>query len=189
MDDADSSAPGLARLAAAAEAPPGRAGPRDCGHFAIRIDRNGSWFYRGTPINRASLMGLFSRVLSRDAAGDYWLITPAERGRITVEDAPFLAVALERRGSARDQALIFRTNVGDLVTLDAVHPLRVATDPANGGPRPYILVRNGLEARVVRPVFYELVELAGEERVGHTTRFGVWSKGTFFPLDQAMDAA
>ena len=187
MDDADSSEPGLARLAAAAEAPPGRVRPRDCGHFAIRIDRNGSWFYRGTPINRASLVRLFSGVLSRDAAGAYWLITPAERGRITVEDAPFLAVALERRGSARDQALIFRTNVGDLVTLDAGHPLRVETDPANGGPRPYILVRNGLEARVVRPVFYELVELAGEERVGHTTRFGVWSTGTFFPLDQAMD--
>jgi len=179
----------LARIEAAAAAPQRKAPPRDCGHFDIRIDRDGSWFYRGTPINRASLMRLFSRVLSRDAAGDYWLITPAERGRITVEDAPFLAVALERRGSARDQALIFRTNVGDLVTLDAVHPLRVATDPANGGPRPYISVRNGLEARVVRPVFYELVELAGEERVGHTTRFGVWSKGTFFPLDQAMDAA
>ncbi|HKT17345.1 MAG TPA: DUF1285 domain-containing protein [Stellaceae bacterium] len=184
--DADDE-PGLARIGAAVAAPPDSARPRDCGHFEIRIDRNGSWFYRGTPINRMSLARLFSTVLQRDAAGAYWLITPAECGRITVEDAPFLAVELERRGGARDQVLIFHTNLGDSVSLDAAHPLRIEIEPSNRGPRPYILVRNGLEARVVRPVFYELVELAGEERVGQTTRFGVWSKGTFFPLDQATD--
>ncbi len=189
MDDAEAGKRALARIEAAAAAPPGNARPRDCGHFDIHIDRNGSWFYRGTPINRASLVRLFGTVLARDAAGVYWLITPAERGRITVEDALFLAVELDRLGTGRDQALIFRSNLGDLVTADAAHPLRIETDPANGSPRPYILVRYGLEARLVRPVFYALVELGREERVGRATQFGVWSKGIFFQLDQPTDAA
>lgn len=179
----------LARIEAAAAAPRGpsseknRTPPRDCGHFDIRIDRDGSWFYRGTPINRAALVRLFSTVLERDAAGVYWLATPAERGRITVDDAPFLAVAAERSGQGRDQTLIFRTNLGDFVTADADHPLRIETDPATETPRPYILVRNRLEARLARPVFYDLVEWGVEERVGGATRFGIWSKGAFFPLD------
>ena len=179
----------LARIAAAAARPPGNALPRDCGHFDIHIDRDGSWFYRGTPINRASLVRLFSTVLSRDADGVFWLTTPVERGRITVDDAPFLAVELEASGEGRDQALTFRTNIGDFVTADANHPLRIATDSATAGPRPYILVRGGLEARLTRPVFYALVELGKEERVGDTTQFGVWSKRTFFPLGQLTDDA
>jgi uncharacterized protein len=182
----------LARIEAAAATPPGadtqdRAPPRDCGHFDIHIDRDGSWFYRGTPINRASLVKLFSTVLERDAEGVYWLITPAERGRVTVDDAPFLAVELERSGEGAAQELGFRTNLGDFVTADAVHPLRIATDPATDTPRPYILVRNRLEARLTRPVFYGLVDWGVEERVGEAIRFGVWSKGTFFPLDQPAE--
>ena len=179
----------LTRIEAAAAAPRQPGLPRDCGHFDIRIDRDGSWFYRGTPINRTSLVRLFSTVLERDAAGVYWLTTPAERGRIAVDDAPFLAVELDRVGEGRDQALIFRTNVGDFVTADAAHPLRIATDRATLTPRPYILVRNRLEARLARPVFYALVEWSVEERVGGAIRFGVWSKETFFPLDQPADSA
>jgi hypothetical protein len=182
----------LARVEAAAAAPrrpseKDRATPRDCGHFDIRIDRDGSWFYRGTPINRASLVKLFSAVLERDAEGVYWLITPVERGRITVDEAPFLAVELDRTGEGAAQELIFRTNIGDFVTADAAHPLRIATDPATDTPRPYILVRNRLEARLTRPVFYSLVDWGVEERVGGATRFGVWSKGTFFPLDRSAE--
>ncbi len=127
-------------------------------------------------------MRLFSTVLQRDAAGTYWLITPIERGRITVADAPFIAVELSRAGEGAAQVLTLRTNLDEIVTIDADHPLRVATDQATGTPRPYVHLRNGLEARLARPVFYELVELGNEERVGDTTLFGVWSKGTFFPL-------
>jgi uncharacterized protein len=180
-------APDLAGIEAAVATPPSAVtkerAPRDCGHFDIHIDRDGSWFYRGTPINRASLVHLFSTVLERDADGVFWLTTPVERGRVTVADSPFLAVELERKGEGSAQELIFRTNVGDFVTADADHPLRIATDEATDTPRPYILVRNRLEARLTRPVFYSLVDYAVEERVGDATRFGVWSKGTFFPLD------
>jgi uncharacterized protein len=156
--------------------------PRDCGDFDIHIDRDGSWFYRGSPIKRTSLVRLFSTVLQRDAAGAYWLITPAERGRITVADAPFIGVELMRSGAGPDQELRVRTNLDDIVTIDREHRLRVATDSATGEPRPYVGVRNLLEARLARPVFYELVELGCEERVGDETLFGVWSRGTFFPL-------
>jgi len=186
MNEADARERELARLEAASAAPRGQAPPRDCGQFAIHIDRDGSWFYQGTPITRASLVRLFSSVLERDADGVYWLTTPAERGRISVADAPFLAVELDRRGTGRNQSLIFRTNVGDIVTADAAHRLRVATDEG-GHPRPYLKVRNKLEARLSRPVFYALVELGREERVGDTIQFGVWSEGTFFPLGSLSD--
>jgi hypothetical protein len=128
------------------------------------------------------LVKLFASVLERDEAGGYWLVTPVERGRVTVEDAPFTAVALETRGEGRNQELIFRTNIDDSVTADAEHPLRVSND-ASGTPNPYILVRNMLDARLTRPVFYELVELGREESVGDSSRYGVWSRGIFFPID------
>lgn len=171
-------------IARAVTEPAARRAPRECGHFDIHIAGDGSWFYRGTPIKREALVRLFSTVLHRDPAGTYWLVTPAERGRITVADVPFLAVALDivGAGRGREQELIFRTNVDDTVALDDDHPLRVVTEYATGMPRPYIMVRDGLEARLIRPVFYQLVELGREERVADATQFGVWSKGRFFPL-------
>jgi uncharacterized protein len=121
-------------------------------------------------------------VLQRDDAGAYWLVTPAERGRVTVEDAPFTAVELTVSGAGREQLLTFRTNLDDRLSAGVDHPLRVVTDDVTGAPSPYILVRAGLEARLTRSVFYELVESGREERVGQSTVFGVWSQAQFFPL-------
>jgi len=187
MTDKPAPSKSLEGLAETLRAPPGaaRAGARqpiDCGHFDIRIARDGTWYYRDSPIARMPLVRLFSTVLRRDEQGGYWLVTPAERGRITVDDAPFIAVELARHGAGPSQELIFRTNIDDSVAAGRDHPLRVVNDPATGEPNPYILVRNGLEARLSRPVFYELVELGQEERVGDATLYGVWSKGEFFPL-------
>src|SRR5580658_2026948 len=156
--------------------------PIDCGHFDIRIARDGTWYYRDSPIARMPLVRLFSTVLRRDPDGTFWLVTPVERGRITVEDAPFVALGLTVEGEGRSQSLIFRTNIDDTVAADGAHPLRVVNHPETGEPNPYILVRDGLEARVSRSVFYELVALGREERVGEETLYGVWSKGEFFPL-------
>jgi hypothetical protein len=153
----------------------------------MRIARDGTWFYQGTPIGRKPLVKLFSTVLRREPDGSYWLVTPVERGRIVVEDAPFTAVELTASGAARDQILTFRTNVDDEVTADAEHPLRVAHDPETGEPSPYILVRDGLEARLSRPVYYQLVELGEERRDGGGAMYGVWSKGRFFPLGSLAD--
>ena len=157
--------------------------PIDRGGLEMRIARDGTWFYRGSPIGRLPLVKLFASVLRREADGRYWLVTPAERGSIEVDDVPLLAVAVTVEGEGRGQQLIFRTNLDEFVTAGPDNPLRVET-AASGEPAPYILVRDGLEARLARPVFYELVELGTEEPVGETTQFGVWSKGKFFRLGE-----
>jgi hypothetical protein len=159
--------------------------PIDCGDLDMRIVRDGTWFYRGSPIGRLPLVKLFASVLRREADGRYWLVTPAERGRVEVDDVPFLAVAVTVEGEGRDQRLIFRTNLDEFVTAGPDNPLRVET-AASGEPAPYILVRDGLEARLARPVFYELVDLGTEEPIGETTQFGVWSRGTFFRLGEPV---
>lgn len=160
---------------------PPRRLPVDLGDLGMRIARDGTWFYRGSPITRPALVKLFASVLRREPDGGYWLVTPAERCRVEVEDVPFLALALTIEGAGRQQQLIFRTNLDDIVTAGPANPLRVET-AASGEPGPYILVRDDLEARIARPVFYDLVELGCEESIGQTTQFGVWSKGEFFRL-------
>ncbi|MBM3573229.1 MAG: DUF1285 domain-containing protein [Alphaproteobacteria bacterium] len=161
------------------------AGDEHCGDFSIRIARDGTWFYHGSPIGRKPLVRLFSSVLRRDEAGDYWLVTPVERGRIVVDDAPFTAVELLVTGSGRDAVLRFRTNIDELVEAGSDHPIRVQEDPQTGEPRPYILVRDRLEALILRPVYYQMVELGvveSDAAAATRERFGLWSKGTFFPL-------
>jgi len=170
----------------------------------IRIAHDGTWFHQGSVIHRKALVKLFASVLRRDGEGDYWLQTPVEKGRITVEDVPFVAVELSVKGGGEGQALRFRTNLDDWVEAGAAHPLRVVAGAAqscnagNGGqghgderagPRPYIEVRDGLEARILRPVYYELAELAVSAPVDAGAppgTLGVWSGGLFFPLGSAV---
>jgi uncharacterized protein len=155
-------------------------------HFHIRIARDGTWFYQGTPINRMPLVKLFSTVLRREADGRYWLVTPVERGLIDVDDVPFMAVELTHAAGdsprGTDDLLHFRTNLDAEIDCGPDHPLRVAIDPETQEPSPYILVREGLEARLTRSVFYELADLATEREVEGQRVYGVWSKGMFFPL-------
>lgn len=162
--------------------PPAPQGRVLCGDLDMRIDRDGTWFYHGSPIGRKELVCLFASVLTRDRAGAYWLVTPAEMGRIEVEDVPFLAVELFRTGAGEAQTLSLRTNIDEVVAVDAEHPIRVVTDSVSGEPSPYVTVRPRLEARINRPVFYELVELGVERRVDAVQTYGVWSHGRFFPL-------
>jgi hypothetical protein len=177
----------LVRGNSSAKSAPAPGDGDECGEFDIRIARDGTWFYCGSPIQRLPLVKLFASVLRREDDGGFWLVTPVERGRIVVEDAPFVAVAVSAEGEGRSQRLIFTTNLDEIVTAGPDHPLRVDIAP-NGEPSPYILVRPGLEARLNRPVFYELVELAGEERIGGETQFGVWSGGMFFRLGDPGEA-
>ena len=155
--------------------------PDLCGDFNMRIDRNGTWYYRGTPIGRHALVKLFSTVLRRDENGVHWLTTPVENGRIEVEDSAFIAVELLAEGEGRHQLIRFRTNVDDIVPLDHAHPLRVVQDRESGDPRPYIYVRKRLEARIARSAFYHLIE-RGQVTPDDEENFGVWSGGQFVPL-------
>ena len=153
--------------------------PRD---YALRIARDGTWFHQGSAIQRKPLVKLFSTVLRREDDGSFWLVTPAERGPIQVDDAPFTAVELYVTGSGRDQVLRFRTNLDDWVAAGSEHPIRVETRPDSGEPSPYILVRDRLETLILRPVFYELVELAETKKQDGKDILGLWSQNTFFTL-------
>lgn len=171
---------GLAAVAAAARQAPGRGlppvhlwHPEHCGDIDILIRADGTWMHENSPIGRKELVRLFSTVLRLDPDG-YHLVTPVEKMKIRVEDLPFRAVTMERRG----EDLVFTTDVGDEVTAGAEHPITVETDPTTGEPAPRIHVRRGLEARIVRTVFYDLVEMA--EVVGE--QLTVMSGGQAFPL-------
>ncbi len=157
------------------------------GALPFLIRRDGSWLYRGSLIGRKELVCLFSSVLRRDEGGDFWLETPAERGTIVVEDAPFVAVELGWAGMGHEQVLTFRTNIDQVVTAGPKHPIRVAYDTVTCEPTPYVHVRDGagrhpIEARIGRAVYYELVALAEPFEVHGVPVLGVWSSGCFFPL-------
>lgn len=158
-----------------------------CGDIDIRIAADGTWFHEGGPIGRKKLVKLFASVLERDAAGDYWLVTPVERARIRVDDAPFIALAMQVTGKGRDQRLKFRTNIDEEVTADAAHPLEFRPRPS-GEPAPYLSLGGGLTALVSRAVYYDLVELGVEQEQDGETQFGVWSGGEFFAFRDAPPA-
>ena len=148
----------------------------------MRIDRDGTWHYRGSPIGRLPLVKLFATVLRRGPDGSYWLVTPAEQGRIEVEDVPFVAVELRREGAGPDQRLELRTNLDEWVPAGRGPSAAPAATSATAPQVPYVSVRDGLDARVARPVFYDLVELAEPAPDGVDACLGVWSAGQFFPL-------
>lgn len=155
--------------------------PDFCGDLDMRIARDGTWFYLGTPIGRKPLVKLFSSIIRRD--GDkYFLVTPVEKVGIKVDDAPFVAVDFEVSGSGEDQVLTFATNVDDTATAGIDHPIRVARDPETGEPSPYVLIRANLEALIDRKSFYRLIELGNHRQVGLERWFGLWSSGEFFPI-------
>jgi hypothetical protein len=156
--------------------------PPFCGDLDMRIARDGTWFYLGTPIGRPELVRLFSTILRRDG-DDYFLVTPVEKVGITVDDAPFVAVDFEAEGTGAAQTLRFETNVGDHVTAGPDTPIRVTRDPETGEPSPYVLVRANLEALIDRKSFYRLVEIGDR----HDGWFGLWSGGQFFPVIPEAD--
>ncbi|WP_237685006.1 DUF1285 domain-containing protein [Szabonella alba] len=155
--------------------------PPFCGDLDMRIARDGTWFYLGTPIGRPALVKLFSNILKRE--GDrYFLVTPVEKVGITVDDAPFVAVDFEVAAPGPDQVITFVTQVGDRVAAGPDNPIRVTRDPESGEPSPYVMVRGGLEALIDRKSFYRLVDL-GEHKDHEGARwFGIRSGGDFFPV-------
>ncbi|WP_339633499.1 DUF1285 domain-containing protein [uncultured Sneathiella sp.] len=161
--------------------------PDFCGDLDMRIARDGTWFYLGSPIGRKPLVKLFSGVIRLDDDDKYYLVTPVEKIGITVDDVPFVAVEMFVEGEGRDRIISFRTNVDDFVIMDEDHPFRLEIDPETKEPSPYVRVRTNLDALINRPVFYDLVNLAGEEMIDGKARFGFWSSGQFFELGLVND--
>ncbi len=151
--------------------------PDFCGDLDMRIARDGTWFYLGTPIGRPELVRLFSTILRKDD-DKYFLVTPVEKVGITVDDAPFVAVDFTAEGQGEAQQLVFETSVGDTMVAGPDNPIRVVRDQVTGEPSPYVLVRNNLEALIDRKSFYRLVDI-GAHKDGW---FGLWSGGTFFEV-------
>lgn len=157
--------------------------PDFCGDIDMRIARDGTWYYLGSPIGRKPMVRLFSSIIRRDG-DDYFLVTPVEKVGITVEDAPFVAVSVEVSGEGERQVLRFVTHVEDEVEAGAEHPIRVVIDPVTQEPSPYVHVRANLEALIHRNVFYQLVELAVVREIDGRRWLGVWSGGEFFPIGE-----
>jgi uncharacterized protein len=151
--------------------------PAHCGDSDMRIAADGTWFHQGSPIGRKAMVKLFAGILRREAAGNYVLVTPAEKLDIIVDDAPFIAVELKSEGEGTARRLAFRLNTDDLVVASAAHPIRFVEK--DNGPHPYLMVRNGMEALIVRSVYYELVNLALDEAADPP---GLWSDGYFFAV-------
>ncbi len=156
--------------------------PPCCGDIGLKICADGTWVYRDSPIRREGLIKLFASVLSKDVDGRTYLVTPAEKVDVEVEDAPFLAVEMEVHGSGTGQELIFRTNVDDIVRCGPEHPLRFSVQERSGGLKPYLHVRGRLEALVTRALCYDLVALTVEVKRGGQPVLGLWSGGTFITL-------
>lgn len=195
MTDPSPVTPGsaLARLTEALGSDPKRKGPPPverwnpayCGEIDMRIAADGTWHYMGSPINRPSLVKLFSTVLRKDPER-YVLVTPVERVGITVEDAPFLAVEMAVEGEGEGRQIAFRTNVDDLVQVGPDHPLRFEQD-AHGGIKPYVKVRGELWALVTRSLALDLVAMGEERTIDEAATFGLTAGGAFFPIAPASE--
>ena len=173
--------------AASSKGPPPveRWNPPFCGDIDMRIAADGTWFYNGTPIGRPALVKLFASILRKDP-DRFVLVTPVERVGVQVDDAPFLAVEMAVEGEGAARQIAFRTNVDDLVRVDAAHPLRFDKDEA-GGVKPYVLVRGGLWALVTRALTYDLVELGEDREAGGVMTFGVSIANEFYPIAPTSD--
>ena len=147
----------------------------------IRIDKDGIWYYKNSPIQRKELVSLFSSILKKEENA-YWLITPGERSKIDVEDTPFMAVELFVKGVGKNQTIELRTNVDERFFICLVNPLIVTTNTKTGEPSPYVIVRDNLEAKLTRSAFYQLVELGTERFISRKKILGVWSCNQFFPI-------
>lgn len=185
MDTAQSLEQLLARLKSQAGSGADRAlppvdkwNPTHCGEAGFEILADGTWKHEGTRITREPLVRLFASILRKDNDGHTYLVTPIEKIRVHVEDAPFVAIRADKHGEGEAQTIVFTTNTGDIVTAGPANPIRV--EYRNGEPRPYVLVRGRLEARILRAPFYELVEWAGV-REG---KLGVSSAGNWFELSE-----
>jgi hypothetical protein len=176
----------MQRLIAALGASPGKIPPVErwnppwCGEIDMRIGADGRWFYMGTPITRAPLVKLFASVLKMED-GRHLLVTPVEKLGIQVEDAPFAAVEMMVEGGDEARRISFRTNVDDVVAVDADHAFRfgIGTD---GGVRPYVHVRRGLWARLTRALAHELLALGEVRDVDGVAMFGVMGGGLFHAI-------
>ena len=156
--------------------------PEFCGDIDMKIMRNGKWFYMGTEIKRPAMVKLFSGILRLDSDNCYYLVTPVEKVRISVEDAPFIATSLISENKDNINHLYFITNVNEKILLTKNNPLEIKINNITEEPSPYIFVRKNLKALISRSVFYELIELATKKNIDGKDCLVLASAGEVFKL-------
>ena len=156
--------------------------PEFCGDIDMKIMRNGKWFYMGTEIKRPAMVKLFSGILRLDSDNCYYLVTPVEKVRISVEDAPFIATSLISEKKDNINHLYFITNVNEKILLTKNNPLEIKINNITEEPSPYIFVRKNLKALISRSVFYELIELASKKNIDGKDCLVIDSAGEVFKL-------
>jgi len=160
--------------------------PKHIGTIDIRIASDGTWYHQGRAFQRPALTKLFATVLRKEN-NDYFLMTPVEKLSIQVDDVPFVATMVEQIDDSENKALVFTTNLGDRIVADEQHPIRVEIDSNTNQPRPYIHVRDGLEALIGRNAFFELVNMANTQEFDGHLNFTISSMGTEFILGRAAE--
>ncbi|WP_417690911.1 DUF1285 domain-containing protein [Pseudidiomarina sp.] len=137
--------------------------PQYCGEIPLHIDANGKWFYQNSPIGRERLVKLFASVLVCED-GEHFLVTPVEKVKISVADAPLLIVAWQLIESESGKVMQVTTNVDTQYPLSEDYPL-VVKDQV-----PYVQLDHGLYAKVARNVYYQWAELATIDEASQTMR-------------------
>ena len=160
--------------------------PPFCGDIDMTISKSGKWYYMGSEIKRPAMVKLFSGILRLESDNSYYLVTPVEKVRIQVEDAPFVAVAITKEQSEGINTLTFRTNLNDEIVLSKENPLSIEIKK-NDEPSPYITVRNNLRALISRSVFYELVDLAETIPIDGVPYLAIKSQGEIFKIHKVED--
>lgn len=155
------------------------------GDMDLYITRDGQWLHKGEPLAREAIVRLFSTILRREEDGEYYLVTPVEKWRIKVEDTPLLAHSLAVEGEGSRQVVRVTTNVGETLEIGRDHPLEVGTYPESDEPRPVVLVRHGVVARLVTAAYYDLVAQVTQQTVSGQPVFGVFSCGNFYKIGSA----
>lgn len=160
--------------------------PPFCGDIDMTISKSGKWYYMGSEIKRPAMVKLFSGILRLESDNSYYLVTPVEKVRIQVEDAPFVAVAITKEQSEGMNTVTFRTNLNDEIVLSKENPLSIEIKK-NDEPSPYITVRNNLRALISRSVFYELVDLAETIPIDGVPYLAIKSQGEIFKIHKVED--
>jgi len=153
--------------------------PPYCGEIDLRIKNNGDWFYGGTVFKRLSLVKLFASVLLREVEDDrdeYFLVTPVEKVKITVEDAPFVLTQWAWQDENKSIMTVC-TNLDDEFVLDETHPITI-----NAHGELYILVRRNLLAKIHRNIYYQWADIAKEVVTGKGTELMITSSAQNFSL-------
>ena len=130
--------------------------PPFCGPIPLTIDASGQWWYDGSLIKRQALINLFARVLKREG-DEYFLVTPAEKVQITVEDVPLLVTSWDRLDPSSDLITV-HTSTDDHIPLCETHQLQMRHNDTFQCAIPYVNIRHDLWARIEQHVYYQLAE-------------------------------